>query len=416
MYAEFKEKADAFMAKHPRISRYKFHTLVIAFFFVEMLVYLCAPFTVMNYNATSYLLNYDMGFGPRLLIGSVLFVIVPYITYEEVYIFVLFFTILLTVFAGFLIGEVMHRASAKSKTGTYFIAILYLTSPAVIAYLYNFNNFGRLDLFLLILALVMIPIIYKREKAFFLIPILCGICMLIHESFIFLFFPAIALVLLYMHLTTEKKKWLYTLIVSVVVCGTLFLYLNSLSLNFDSTSDVIIAISLFSNIIPNYDMIDGMYFMTVGEVIQSMVIPGLLRRVCIGILTVIMFSPVFYILIKFWRDCRATSEGKMKMFYTLCMLAPLAALPLFILAIDWGRWFAAFMVVQFIMIFFLLYAKDKIATDVVTSWEPWVLSNKRMFAILMIYLLMMGPFLEELPHVATFIWDSLVKLVVGVIP
>ena len=140
---------------------------LIIFLFLILTFILSIPKELHGWTTAWYAMDYSFGLDSRLLIGSLLRLVYPdFIDVQVVNLFVIISTILLLILLSYVLGYAIKNAGKETyKKGLLYIVILYLICPGSPAYLWSMENYGRLDLYLLIFTAVSIIIYYKDRKS-----------------------------------------------------------------------------------------------------------------------------------------------------------------------------------------------------------------------------------------------------------
>ena len=323
-----------------------------------------------NYMMTYYCLSYSVGFAPRLLIGTIVVSLYDVVTYSDFCNFITKSMIVLFVLLAFIFGEMIRKSQSENKIAIVVIILLYCISPVSPWYRALQYNFGRLDLYQFILLSIAFIIMSRSEKYSPLIlfsVIIVGT--LIQETFLFLFFPAMVGMCLYkcVHPTYYSVKfWKYLTIMIITLTSLLFLIMNMIpAMNLDT----MIRFAESHSTMP-YDesVIYGVFGWTIDQELHLEAFRNLGIRTIKGLLTVVFTIPVWLpFTILYTRCIKNTDSIEEKKLFFILILLPLMALPLFLTAIDWGRWFAAIFVCDFFVLFYLIMMKNTTVISIITS-------------------------------------------------
>lgn len=208
----------------------KFYIMLLAF---EILVAMCAyQGVVRSYNATMLSLSYKYGFTSRALLGTIyqsIADIMPFdmYNYESVLVFAHIITIVFFVFIMvFSYYCLISVGEEKQNTCKY---LLFFFDTFVISTFFGGFNFLRVDLFMIVIALLCALIICKDKYLWLVIP-LSALGVMFHQGYVFMYFN-IALVLLLYRVLIEKKKTKYIVVfvLSFLVASVLFIWFEFLS-------------------------------------------------------------------------------------------------------------------------------------------------------------------------------------------
>jgi hypothetical protein len=150
------------------------------------------PFVV-----TPYFMSYqDFGFQSRMFIGTVF-----RLFSETIGTSALYYT-LIAVVVGFKRAccrnprQRLAPMSADAEKGFTVFLILFLCSPFSLSFLFHAENFGRFDMYLIVLTTIMVCVV-RHKYLKWLIPLLCVACVAIYQGYIMLYMPIIAIILIY---------------------------------------------------------------------------------------------------------------------------------------------------------------------------------------------------------------------------
>lgn len=337
------------------IDKKHYEIFIFAILMLEFVI-LCPGIKDVNSWAFSYyFLSYqDLGFNSRLLIGSVFKLFSDYISLSGLYWCIIFIATGMNAFVAVILGKVLRRSTTdKIESLEVFIA-LFLASPVSLSFLFGFNNFGRLDMYLIIFTIMMMICLKNRILKWF-IPLLCIFAMATHQGYFLLYFPAIMIMLIYeLYKNKFSKTYLLLCLATIITAVTSFLYFQFLipELNFKNAADVVsflshrtdYAISLDVIYIEYFANIDTWFFVAI-ELLKAFAFPY-------GLCMLVATAPLIIIFLLLWRHaCKKADDKFSKLIILLCITAPAFSLPLFI-GNDWDRWIPAIFLTQFMLLFY----------------------------------------------------------------
>lgn len=350
----------------------------------EIIIFLLLLFTLLStlpgslhgWNSAWYALDYSMGFGSRLFIGSFLRLFYPdFLPVEAVYSFVILAAVLLLILIAYILGYALRQnADSPAKAGLVLIIVLYLLCPGSPAYLWTTENIGRFDMYLLLLTLFAAVICFKVHSISLrlLLFTLTGFAALsIHQVFMFIFFPL--LFTLFAETATERmfqsantnmlfqKKHIALGAVCLVSLAIGFLYFQAFSgLNVSGIDELINILSARTNLEINEVALNYEYFTSTAVNVRELVLNQLGERIRYGLVTAFMLTPLFAVYGYLWLSVIRNTKGQQRFKYIFLLLSWLCFVPAFVLAIDWGRWFGAFLTVLALQIIILAAKKDDV--------------------------------------------------------
>jgi len=308
--------------------------------------------------------------------------------------------IFLSALVAWLLGKVIRRADDMQTMGMGLV-VLYLASPASISFLFHPKNYGRFDAFLIIFTLLSLVIVNKAVLKW-LLPLLCLVSMATHEVYLFTYMPIVAISLLHelsrSHFL-KKNILLCTVFCVMIVSSFLYFQFFTPHLGFNNAKEMVSYLSLKTDIPINTDMIKSEYFSTISEhwnLYGMFSAEHWLLRLGKGIGCLILLSPLLGIFIFIWKEAiKITADKYSRSILILCLVAPFATLPAFVLALDWGRWFAAIIITQFCLVFYFMYAKNPEILTQLQRVEIYFKRHGYLYLFLIIYLLCLGGFSPE---------------------
>lgn len=391
------------MSKHITnfFKRWKYESAIFVFLMISGMYISTSFFHVAHWPFAFYLLDYNVGSGSRLLIGSIFnFIFKGFLNFPLVGLIVFCFLSFLCFIISIFLGRLL-RFSDKigNNTGLIFLVLMYLASPGRISQYFAYNLIGYFEIYLFALVLLMIYIFLNHKQNcffWFTISALCILSMAIHQVFIFIMFPIMLSLMIY---NLYEKKWeksilLGTIFVCIVTVIS-FLYFQFFSrLNVHTLNELVSIVIHKTNLyypvealkIPYkceyFDSTKEKLIGTMLYAIKNLFKPIFLILVCFFLL------PIFSVLNSIWKNiyknCNDKSE---KIIFVLMQSCGLAFLPAFILACDWGRWFFWYLTFQFILLFILYWKESKPAVLAINTLGEFVHNNKFIMGLLLLYLM-----------------------------
>lgn len=354
-------------------------------------------FDINPWISTQFLTAYQFGFRSRFVISSIAFLMTPYITEHFIFTFIVVSVLLFCGLVSILLSQVIWTAEQKIRTAIIILVGVYLASPGSISFLFNYSNLGRLDTYLILLTLVMIVLIAKSWMIF-QIPFLCMVSIATHQIFMFTYFAVVLLILLYD--TYERKFSIpYLINVAVTFIATSFAYVYAQFISVNSKLKTIEEAYSFikdrTNSFVHSDMINFEYYTTIGYHWTHIVLISWKRRIIVGGIILVLLIPLWILLGYIWKNALQKSTDKAQKFiFWLMIFSPLATLPVFIFAADWGRWFAAILIGQFCFILYLAFKKVKPMIFSLEMLQAHIQQNLFVYLLLILYLTVLGKFVD----------------------
>lgn len=379
-----------------KVLDFRYELIIFMFLNIELFMRIPGPTAMYDWCITSYAMTYkEFGFGSRFLIGSFLNLFVPYLTVNSLYLFIFIILILLCLIVSIAMGRVINSSGWEQKEGLSILAAVYLASPASIAYLFFWGNYGRLDTYLILFTILALFFMGK-SKFKFLVPVLSFMSMATQQVYTFTFLVIILGLVLYEIYDQKysKESIIYGIITYIVSCGS-FLYFQFLTpgLKYKTADEVIQALSKNTNIPLKYEMIEMEYFKTISDHWSIYVLREWQGRLLVAVITILLLLPLIGIFVCLWRQALKRCKDKvLKFIMYLMVLSPLASIPAFLITVDWGRWFGAMIIVQITFIFYLAYKKCTPMLEALQAFQVWCKNNLFLVILVIVYLSLLGKF------------------------
>lgn len=344
-----------------------------------------AKLTVEGMNATLFALNYRRGIVARGLFGWILDVICS-IFGERFYCYQTVFVICTL---GYILYLVVMWIFAKkfiaSYSGNkYAMAFIMLMTPFFVSMFATLENYGRTDMYLLLLSLVAGYFILKGK--FLFLSVICpAVGILIHEGYVFGYYNIILACLFYMFAVgcEGKKRSRYAIwtVISIACSLFVFIWVFSLSKTLLPMTD-----EIYQGIVSDAERLaleggevhyDFLRAYVLGVDLYEVETDDLLMGRLSSVIFLVFFTPV---IIKVIQVIRAVyKESAHKKTVIILSLGALTTLPLFIRKCDHGRWMFALVSYYLVMLCLLIIAENKVLKKVFleqmqktakSGWEP----------------------------------------------
>lgn len=297
-------------------------------------------------------ITYELGFVARGLVGTVVSVFRDRLPPQEMNLIIAECWIALAFWTAVFCGWLVRRASDHDRVTVLYISVIFLVMPCSFTQYCNSEMFGKLDMFHAPVLLGSVWLI-ARNRMLGLVPVLVAAGILIHPSFLFLFFPSIFLVLGF------RTHWQARapLICSALAAVGLFVGLQCFGKPIGGLEAVTayVAGRAGADAASNEAGFFYAYFASLGDHLALFVKQGArpIANALLVFLTVL--SPVWLLPAMLWRKTLRCDTASSRTPRLLLCLGPLVcALPVF-LALDWTRWLGSLVVCQF-GVLFALYA------------------------------------------------------------
>ena len=387
------------------------YTNFFIFIILVPCIYLRGFDTMMPFNETQYLFNYEFEFLKRGFLGEILRLTFDEVNTQIIYFFSQFFLILLLII---LYKKFFLDFNRKSNVYKLIFSITVITSPLTLQHF--ILDIGRQDIVNLVItfqALFLIDKLHKRN--FFLaslILFISSIMLLIHEVSFFLFVPMIFgfwfykssyknilnlqfLLFLFIILITAlisthglSSKFSYIELNKYMLEKYIFTVETEKAVFFKSDTLMVLFRDLFNSYDPNVE--HGI----IGDTIKH----TFKKRILINnVLILTLMSPIFFIVYKLYREFLKVSNFKTK----ILLISALSPTFMFFLGYDHLRWYSIIFTNIFIVIFYLSNQKS--------IYQKIILENVKKYKRLYLYLIPASLLLGPAGHVTTF--DILAKFV-----
>lgn len=357
------------MTKKAKQFLYTFHREALIFFLLFFILLHQLPEELHGWNSVWYAMDYSLGFDSRLFIGSVLRLLYPgFLPAEAAYRFVFLSLLLLLFLLSLVLGHALRQLEGqRAEKGLLLVIALYLLSPGSPAYLWTSENIGRFDMYLLAASLAaIICCTYVRSiwLQLILITVWGLVALSIHQAFMFLFFPLFFTLYLkaLMENSLQNKKQHLPVIFAVAGMGgmsAVFLYFQLFShIRISSCAELVSLLTSRTDLPVNDVALNYEYFAATAQSFSELVMnqPG--ERIRYGLITLLLLSPLAILYGFLWMRMLKAAEKPYRPVYALLWLSHLCIVPAFLLAIDWGRWFGAFLTMQALQLVILAAKKD----------------------------------------------------------
>jgi hypothetical protein len=315
-------------------------------------------------NSTMFAFTYKYGFISRGFIGTVFRVWNHIIPWETVnYLGVMQFTQIMTIIY-FVILYVFYYICLKFTEERYKRHLQYIITFFTIFAIPMFSaryNFGRLDLYMVMLSLLGAILLIIGKMEFLLVPI-CAMGVMVHQGYVFMFFNIILVLLLYKILTNEqnKKKYMILFAVCFVTASVLFLWFELFShANGENIYDEIINVAKMvseDGETIHQDVIDKEIL---GVDLSDREVQFRLQNLVQFPIFVVLTLPYLVIAFRFFRRLiQAQTEKKNKWKYIFVAIGSGTILPDMLLKCDYGRWVFAIICYYAVVIMALMAMGD----------------------------------------------------------
>lgn len=313
--------------------------------------------------ATLYLLDFNFYLGSRTFIGSILTLLTPHITYQQIFILnISVYVIAVLTFLG--MGISTFRKALKESNDLLFLSsILFIVCPYS---LIQYSSWvGTYDIYLCLFAAIAV-MMTNSEKLHWFVSVICVMAIFTHYAFVFSFFPALLAVQVYNITISDKKtgRIVSTAIsfvvsfISAVYCG----FLANGTIKMTRSELYAYMADRLGTEVENKPYIDSYYFKEdvfgmLGNFKNEIINDDFLINFSLYFLPVILaFSALWIYYI--------TTKGKKQIisggFFLLTVSVSVA---LIFLIIEAPRWQTAAILSQFLIFFTIIKKNDSTAIE-----------------------------------------------------
>ncbi len=341
---------------------------------------------VNSYNSSIFALSYEYGFMSRGLSGTIFRLVnkvLPFdiFNYNGVLRYSQIVTAVFMILVWLFCFYIIHKSNEENYRHIQIVSILLVVF--CIPFFSNSFNFGRVDIYLVAIAIVCVLILLWRKMEWLIVPLSC-FAVMFHQAYVFMFFNVTLVILIYRFIEADKKgriKYLVLFVLSFVAASALFLYLNF----FAHTSDM----SIYNSVVEDAVLLskeDEGYHKALLQHEVLGIDPTtseweyhLRNLVEFPIFALIMLPYIILLIRVFTKVIKESTQKTDKIKYIVLAIGVLTIVPNLILKVDYGRWMFAIIIYYILIFSFLIATKDKPITNVLNleidriKTKPYVL-------------------------------------------
>lgn len=394
-----------FLVRSRRFGYYEF--IIFCFLIFEFLIMNFGRVVDTN-SLTSYLTTYEYGFLSKSLMGTILFLFTDYLTIQAIYrISTVSFVLLLFLISLFL-GKLLRSSPPDLSPSSAVFCVLFLSSPLSVTYLLGMY-IGRIDTYWIILVLVSLYL-SRRSLSCLIVPLLCAVAMGIHPGFVFAYFPAIAIALLYEipHNKYSNKHIFVFLSCCISVAFLFYLFqIRSAVPPFESAVAFAEHLSKYSDFKPSALFLHIQYFTPFSESYYGYIRPLLVSYATPLVFALTAFSlPLLITFGLIWKHSIKNTDSKfLKLVFIICSLAPFVFVPITFLLNDLERYWAAVINTQFLLIFYFLFSGESAVVLSVKRVGTYLIGHPFVLICIIVFFCSLK-FSETTTNIFSFIKDT----------
>jgi len=342
---------------------------------------------------TMLIFDYRIGFAPRLFIGSVMSLFTDYKSLHFMNNFMDIFCVATLVLFAIVAGRIIRKAGDKAKEMPIFFIILFIVVPYTRAVLFP-GPIVSFDRFLVVFTLLALIAINKKVIKWF-VPILIFMGLATYQGFAFTYMPVIAILLIYEIFRNKKSKESIALCVVAFTTMAVFSVYFFLYHGIDSFKNVDELLAYAANktdlreYLKGFDIrytLNGYLFTKPATFFWSYIVSAGWKGWKSEVFGIIYLMPIFVTFFIIWKNSIKSSSNKAEKFiYILCILAPLARLPMFLFSTNFLRGRASIVVVQFFLVFYFLYIGNKTVAESAKQVVMFFRRHILLFILMVVY-------------------------------
>lgn len=352
-----------------------------------------------SYNTTILALNYTYGFTSRGLIGTLYYLLdmilpVSMYTPTAAKVFLFISTLLLVVVLFIFVHEVIKKCH-EAHIAHVEILLMFLFVATISTYFGGWN-FGRVDIYMIMISLLS-AIIFIHGKCEWLIIPLSVLGVMMHQGYVFMYYNIILALLIWGIFSNKDKRRRYIVIavISLIICSALFLYFELFSHNYvdNTVFDQVAGLAA--------DMSeDGEYHKTLlAHEILGVDLSGVeheyhmknLAEIILFALFMLPYIIIFFkLMVRVFKNANSRAD---KWKYALLYLGALTMLPDYLIKVDYGRWIMS-TIAYYLIIGCFLYIKDEGFAMTATNYFEGIKKQLIIYPLLIAYPVFFVPYLD----------------------
>lgn len=340
--------------------------------------------------STLLALDYRVGFAPRIFMGSLLSLFTDFRGRREINIFYVVMFLLTFLLVAWLAGRLIRSAEAEMKNTMIALVALFLALPYTAAFLYpQIFSPDRFLIFFTLLGLLVFDKPYLRWS----LPLFLGAALATHHMFLFAFMPAFAVLFAFMlGQKIPKQKDIafcaFNCTVTALLSGYFYLFGGLKGISLEQLYDFAQAHTDLPIDRSADSIFKGYFFLDPSLVFQynTKLGPGISNILNYEWTTAVFLLPLIIMFFVIWKRAIKNSVRRYDRFvFLLCLLAPLARLPLFFVTSEIYRGRIGIVMVQFFLLFYFLHHKNPAVLSAVRSVAALFKSNAVPVLLLVAY-------------------------------
>lgn len=385
-------------SKQKQIKRY----MVVLFVLSFAIFLLDYDERVLPYNSTILAFSYKYGLISRGLIGTIYQWIdgilpVDMLTYEAV----LYFTLIVTLlFYGLFFWFCYRCLQSCNRAILEHVQYMLLFYAVFVISMFAYKrNFGRLDIYLMAVTLIGTLLIIRGKLEWLIVP-LAVLAVMFHQGYVFMYYNVFLALLVYRFFSAEEKKkrqyYGIILIISFVAVSGLFLWFEF----FSHTDGARHVDEIIENATRMTKPFNGMTYHDtlidheiMGVDLSDVEFPYRVMNWMELPVFLLILSPYLVLGFRLFRGMiGAAGSRRERRKYLFAAIAAGTMLPLFLMKVDYGRWFFALISYYAIVILAFLAMGDEIVEAQVAALVESVRKKTPAAALLLCLPALLTPF------------------------
>lgn len=328
-----------------------------------------------EWSAAWAAMDYSMGNGSRFLIGSIYrFFYGEYLADTVAYKYVAVGIMLTITVLSIALGRLIRwgiKAAPGCNNAIIGTVVIYIAAPFSIAYVWNEQNLGRLDVYMILIVAIAILVGLEIKNVclkMVLYTLLGVVGLAIHQGFAFLYYPMILCFMCYdvfQENRIQVKNFIFAVISGLVNVAVAVYFQFFSSVNFETAEEMTQFVQARTNLIVEEYAIQLEYFGSIKyqlEDVTSIFFNGNEAPFVHLLIILCMLAPVLVIYGLIWRDvfCYRKKAGTKLLCnpYFYVALSHLLFVPMFVIHVDWGRHLAPLLAMPIFVFLFFLAKKE----------------------------------------------------------
>ena len=384
-----------------------------AYMILSVLIYWDRYLDIMN--TTVYAFSYQYGFMPRGVLGTFLWLFDRAVSYDAISYNTIYFiskvaTVIYFAMILLFVIAVLDRCEKKHRVSAMWIMAVFniISVPMFLSE----DNFGRLDVYLVIITLFCLILIIIEKAEWLIVPAVL-FAALIHEGYVFMNLNIILVLLLYKCIvsndTAVRRKYIIILALTFILPSIVFLYCEFGGHNYGEGvlgECLATATKVSYNNDPHEEVL---LHEIIGFDVKDMELKHRIMNFEDFVIFLPLFSPYIVFLVAVFVKYVKTGKSAKDHFISLIVLGgPVTILPEIILKVDFGRYVYAILFYYLAIFLVLLALRDKRAEETVATWKEIILRHKVLGILGIAYLFVFIPFKGyRICDIVTFITEKI---------